>query len=177
MVFLWFSAQCAAVVPALDVLKSFLQSLRQSPSALLPGLLSHEAVEEFPVQLCNKGLGSGWDGSFMGVLWGYHGDFIGVIRFFAWKIGQLDQDPKISSIEKMSDAGKIYIFDGARHPEHQSLASHGDVHSWPKDCTKILVASRCSSSWHQISWCIGRLLVPQLKCILPMESLSVVQAI
>ena len=119
----------SAAVPGLDVLKSFLQSLRQSPSALLPGLLSHEAVEEFPVQLCNKGLGSGWDGSFMGVLWGYHGDFIGVIRFFAWKIGQLDQDPKISSIEKMSDAGKIYIFDGARHPKHQSLASHGDVHS------------------------------------------------
>jgi uncharacterized protein YhdP len=77
----------------------------------------------------------------------------------------------------MSDAEKIYSFDGARHPKHQSLASHGDVHSWPKDGTKIPVASRCSSSWHQISWCIGRLLVPQLKCISPTESLSVVQAI
>ena len=129
----------SAAVPGLDVLKSFLQSLRQSPSALLPGLLSHEAVEEFPVQLCNKGLGSGWDGSFMGVS-----------RFFAWKIGQLDQDPKISSMEKMSDAEKTYSFDGARHPKHQSLASHGDVHR-PKDGTKTPVASRCSSSWHQIA--------------------------
>ena len=130
----------SAAVPGLDVLKSFLQSLRQSPSALLPGLLSHEAVEEFPVQLRNKGLGCGWDGSFMGVS-----------RFFAWKIGQLDQDPKISSMEKMSDAGKTYSFDGARHPKHQSLASHRDVHSRPKDGTKTPVASRCSSSWHQIA--------------------------
>jgi len=83
--------------------------------------------------------------------WEFHGSFMGVSRFFAWKIGQLDQDPKISSMEKMSDAEKTYSFDGARHPKHQSLASHRDVHSRPKDGTKTPVASRCSSSWHQIA--------------------------